>query len=173
MAYYKPCKNCAADTATCPRRTEVAKAIFGLSVTVVNFRCLSRKEMFRPGQRVEFHWIDYGDGQFEEDAVSLLFHGTVMEERGLRFIVRVDDTEDARGVFKSDSLVIKVKPSDMHALDEPDRPMCPSCCGYPGEKSRCQGWGNPGSLESYWPVGCLVRQSQNAEINKPEAEEVF
>jgi len=125
--------------------------------------------MFRSGQRVGFRWTDYGDGSFEEDAIALLYHGTVIEEAGLRFIVRVDDGPsadaaqyNARDVFKSDNLVIKVKPSDMQALDEPDRRMCPVCSAYAGEGSRCQGWGDLGSWDSYWPNGCQQKPAARA-----------
>lgn len=161
MAYYKPCKNCGEDKASCGRRSEIAKAVLGLSVTVVNFRCAARRPLFHTGQRVGFKWTDYGDGSFEEDAITLFFHGTVIEEAGLRFIVRVDDGTSAdaakyaaRDVFKSDSLVIKVKPADMQALEEPDRRMCLVCSAYDDEVSRCQGWGDPGSWDNYWPDAC-------------------
>lgn len=182
MAYYKPCKNCAVDTTTCPRRAEIAKAIAGLSVTVINFQCGDRKALFHTGQRVQFKWNSWenSDEFFEHHCLALIYRGTVIEDRRLRFIVRVDDGPsadeeqiEARDTFKSDNLVIKVKPSDMKALDEPDRQLCPSCSGYADENPRCQGWGNPGSLDGYWPVGCLVRQSQNAAANKHETEAVF
>lgn len=161
MAYYKPCKNCAVDKASCSRRAEVANAIASLSVTVVNFRCDARRPLFHAGQRVRFIWTSWEQDDFgNEDGLGLIFHGTVIEENGLRFIVRVDDGPsacaekiDARDVFKNDSLVIKVKPSDMTALSEPDRTLCPSCSAYEGEKSRCQGWEEPDF--SYWPDGCF------------------
>lgn len=162
MAYYKPCKNCASDKASCHRRRDVAAAIAGLSVTVVNFRCGVRTQLFRPGQRVRFVWTLWERNDFgEDDDFGLIYHGTVIEESGLRFIVRVDDAPSvdgakiaARDVFKNDSLVIKVKPSDMKALDEPDRALCPACSAYAGEEGRCQGWEGP-DFHSYWPDGCF------------------
>jgi len=162
MAYYKPCKNCAVDKAACLRRQEVATAISGHSITVINFRCNLRKPLFHQGQRVRFTWTYWdNDGEgYEGYGVRLSYHGTVIEENGLRFIVRVDEglsacaeKIDARDVFKSDTFVIKVKPSDMSALDEPDRALCPSCSAYEGEKSRCHGWEDQGF--SYWPNGCF------------------
>lgn len=162
MAYYKPCKNCAVDKATCLRRREIATGISGLHVTVVNFRCGQRKPLFHPGQRVQFVWTSWeASGGYEEDyGVGLIYHGTVIEENRLRFIVRVDDGPSAcgeniaaRDVFKNDSLVIKVKPSDMKALDEPDHILCPSCSAYEGEEARCLGWED--GLHSYWPDGCF------------------
>ncbi len=171
MAYYKPCKNCAADKATCPRRAEVAKAIAGLSVTVINFRCGDRQPLFHAGQRVRFNWTSWEHCEeiAEDFGLRLVYHGTVLEEHGLRFIVRVDDEPSADGekiaardTFKSDNLVIKVKPSDMCALNEPDRQLCPVCSAYPDETSRCQGWEESGGF-GYWPTGCLVHQAQKLE----------
>lgn len=162
MAYYKPCKNCAVDKASCPRRQEVATAIAGHYITVINFRCNLRKPLFHQGQRVRLTWTSWdNDGEGDEGySIGLTYHGTVVEEIGLRFIVRLDEGPsacaekiDARDVFKSDTLVIKVKPSDMAALDEPDRALCPSCSAYEGEKSRCHGWEDQGY--GYFPNGCF------------------
>lgn len=161
MAYYKPCKNCAVDKDACLRRAEIAKGISGLSVTVVNFICKERRSLFHAGQRVKFDWTywDYHE-EGEDYSIGLVYNGTVIEEHGLRFIVRVDDGPSAcehgvpaRDTFKSDNLVIKVKPSDMAALDEPDRALCPSCSAYEGEEARCQGWED--GFHSYWPDGCF------------------
>lgn len=166
MAYYKPCKNCAVDKAACARRAEISTAIAGLSVTVVNFRCDLRKPLFHAGQRVQFAWTSWDSDGYEGDSsVDLLYHGTVIEENGLRFIVRIDDGPSAcpeqlgaRDVFKNDSLVIKIKPADMVALDEPDRALCPSCSAYEGEEARCLGWED--SFHSYWPDGCFKARKQ-------------
>jgi hypothetical protein len=178
MAYYKPCKNCGVDKASCGRRSEIANAVLGLSVTVVNFRCVDRLPLFRAGQRVGFKWTDYGDGAFEEDAITLFYHGTVIEEAGLRFIVRVDAGPsadaakyDARDVFKNDNLVIKVKGADMQALGEPDRRMCPVCSAYDDEGSRCQGWGTPGSWDSYWPDNCQHAPADRLALTSGRAAE--
>jgi len=165
MAYYKPCKNCAVDKSECPTRSRVAAGISGLHVTAINFRCDDRQPMFRLGQRVTFSWrVFCDDSDFGTDDESLVvFAGTVLEEHGLKFIVRVDDGParsgdellDAKDVFKSGRLIIKVKPSDMSALNEPDQVMCGACCAYDDEPTRCQGWGNPNSWDSYWPKECI------------------
>jgi hypothetical protein len=171
MAYYKPCKNCAVDKSACPRRAEVSAAISGLSVTVVNFRCASRQPMFRSGQRVAFDWTYWDVCEDEDFGLGLIYHGTVIEEYGLRFIVRVDDGPSAdinevaaRETFKSDNLVIKVRPAAMRALDEADRVLCPHCSAYEGEQGRCQGWGH--GYDSYWPNGCFSKPlaSEPAEV---------
>lgn len=162
MAYYKPCKNCAVERASCSRRREISVGIAGLHVTAVNFRCNHRKPLFHPGQRIRFVWTSWeANEEYEEDhGVGLIYHGTVIAENGLRFIVRVDDGPSAcpeqiaaRDVFKNDSLVIKVKPSDMKALDEPDRALCPLCSAYEGEEARCLGWED--GFHSYRPDGCF------------------
>lgn len=165
MTYYHPCKNCAADRATCSRRAEVAKVIAGASITSVKFRCADRKPMFYPGQRVSLSWRHYEPNDWgDSDELKMTFTGTVLMETRLRFIVRVDEGEcqssedekmEAKHVFRSDRLVIKVKPSDMTALDEPDRAICQSCAAYEGEGDRCHGYGRPNSWEGYWPDGCL------------------
>lgn len=170
MAYYKPCKNCAIEKASCLRRAEVRDCISGLSVTVINFRCDLRKPLFHAGQRVSVNWTYWEYSELGEDySVGLIYHGTVIEECGLRFIVRIDDGPsacrneiDAHDTFKSENLVIKVKPADMTALGEPDRALCPLCAAYAGETSRCMGWGDPRSIDSFWPAGCVVQNERAA-----------
>lgn len=173
MAYYKPCKNCAVEKASCLRRMELRDCISGQHVTTINFRCDLRQPLFHAGQRVQLAWTSWeSDGYEGESSVDLIYHGTVIEETGLRFIVRVDDGPSAcaekiaaRDVFKNETLVIKVKPSDMTALDEPDRALCPSCCAYEGEDDRCQGWEDPG-FHSYWPDGCFKARKQALAIKE-------
>lgn len=176
MAYYKPCKNCAVEKASCLRRMELRDCISGQHVTTINFRCDLRRPLFHAGQRVQFIWTywESGDGDGDE-GFGLIFHGTVIEENGLRFIVRVDDGPcasdaemTARAVFKNETLVIKVKPSDMTALDEPDRVLCPSCSAYEGDDARCQGWEDPG-FHSYWPDGCFKACKQAMAIKEDAA----
>lgn len=168
MAYYKPCKNCAIDKAACEVRQTIRNAIKGLSVYSVNFRCDNRKPMFRTGQRVEFRWrvfemCDYG----ADDETVCHFRGTVIHEQGSKFIVRVDqgkcetiddgdwDKPVASSVFRS--LIIKVRPEDMIAIDQPDRKLCLTCASYADEEGRCHRHGRPGHWDSYWPAFCLKR----------------
>lgn len=161
MAYYKPCKNCAVEKATCARRSALANAVAGLSVTSINFRCSDRSPLFETGQRVSFRWTSWEvDDWGNSDSLGLIYHGTVIQEHGLRFIVRVDDGPsaddekiEARDTFKNGDLVIKVKPSDMLALDEAPRKLCPSCAGYDGETERCHAWHD--GYVGYSPNGCL------------------
>jgi hypothetical protein len=170
MAYYKPCKNCAIEKASCLRRAEVRDCISGLSVTVINFRCDLRKPLFHAGQRVSVIWTSWECSEFGEDhGVGLVYHGTVIEECGPRFIVRIDDGPstcrnevEARDTFKNENLIIKAKPSDMTSLDEPGRALCPLCAAYAGETSRCMGWGDPQSIDSFWPIGCVIQTERAA-----------
>ncbi len=123
--------------------------------------------MFRSGQRVSLLWRVFEHFQDRTDEISVRFNATVIAENGLRFIVRVDDMDDleegipAKHVFRNESLIIKVKPSDLAQIDEPARVLCSECCAYEGEADRCLGYGDPKSWDSYWPSQCLKRQVPN------------
>ncbi|WP_299830619.1 hypothetical protein [uncultured Roseobacter sp.] len=131
--------------------------------------------MFRPGQRIQFTWSHYEPNDWgDSDENKLIFTGTVVSESGLRFIVRVDDldglaADDAsepmhpKMVFRNERLVIKLKPSDMSALNEERRTICQACCAYDGEIDRCHGQGDPRHWDSYWPSECLHLPQANAE----------
>lgn len=174
MAYYHPCKNCAVDVVDCERRAELRKAIAGLHVTSIKFKCATREPLFRTGQRVKFYWSHWDQSDYDGSGVEnkLIFLGTVVAEEGSKFIVRVDDIDGVsadgayedmppRSVFRSDGLVVKVKPCDMGPLNEPDKKMCPNCLAYSADeaKSRCQGF-NVGAWDVYHPHGCLVDKSE-------------
>jgi len=174
MAYYHPCKNCAVNIYACERRAQVREAIAGLHVTSVKFRCADRKPMFRSGQRVKFAWSHWEQSDYDGSGCEnkLVFSGTVVAEKATKFIVRVDDVDgiavddnyesmNPRDVFNNKRLVVKVKPCDMVALDEPDRPMCESCLAYDAEEARssCHGF-NGGAWDVYHPPGCLVEKSE-------------
>lgn len=174
MAYYKPCKNCAVDKETCPVRARVKTAIAGQHVTSINFVCRDRTPMFRAGDRVSFPWSHYEPtdwGDVEEN--KLIFSGTVIAEKGLKFIVRVDDCDGdaandnseamaAKHVFKNENLIIKVTPEDMTAKAEPSKPICVSCGTFASEGEGCWGYGTPGTTYSYWPSDCLKKPSESA-----------
>lgn len=162
MGYYKPCKNCAVDLTTCPRRKMVKDSIAGLSVTSIKFKCQDRVPLFKAGQRVSLMWTCWSEGDDgPDDGLPVRFKATVIAEQRLRFIVRVDDADDleqgipARNVFKNDNLVIKAKPADMAWIDEPDRTICQTCCAYPDEPSECHGYGKPSTWDAYWPTKCI------------------
>jgi len=132
---YAPCFNCAADKSTCPRREGVRKGIAGLGVTSVKFKCTTRVPRFHVGQRVEFDWR-YFDEDGRGDGYTATFNGTVMREKtgNKRFSIRVDQDGEyydlkPADIFKSPEF-ISVRPDDMRALDEPNRPLCPNCAAY-------------------------------------------
>ena len=166
MTYYFPCRNCATDKTACKRRLEVKSALSGLNVTSIKFKCEDRKPMFGAGQRVSFAWKVYQDdceGVQYGEVYETEFVGTVISEanRGLRFIIRVDAVNEyydfiPSEVFKNDNLIIKVKPVDMVALDEPNRSFCLGCFAYDlaDAKGRCQGHDGVG-WDRYIPDGCL------------------
>mgnify|MGYP007014136643 CR=1 FL=1 len=173
VAYYHPCKNCAVDTSACERRAEIRDAISGLHVTSVKFECKKREPLFRSGQRVKFSWSHWEQSDYDGSGCEnkLVFSGTVVAEKGTKFIVRVDDAEgvaadedyedmDPKHVFQNQRLVVKVKPCDMLDLGEPDKPMCETCLAYNADEAerRCHGY-NDGAWYVYHPQGCLVDKS--------------
>lgn len=117
--------------------------------------------MFRPGQRVSFKWSLWVqvDNEYGEAAeIALIFTGTVVRENKTKFIVQVDAGQDASGqeieaseAFKNESLMTKVRPADMSALQEPDKRVCQTCFWVEGvAEQRCEA--------NEWfqnPIGCL------------------
>ena len=170
MSYFYPCKNCTLEKSDCAKRTSMRSALKGLGITSVKFNCKERQMLFHIGQRVEFTWRVYGDGELQmgDDPCITQFNATVIQETrtGLRYTVRVDPESeyydfDPKTVFRNENLVINVKPCDMRAIDEPDRTFCPSCLAYDADeaKTRCQGFnGEPfmGFDDTYHPEGCLL-----------------
>lgn len=139
MTYFAPCFNCAADKATCERRAAMRKAIKGLGITSAKFNCPDRQAKFRRGQRVEFDWRYYDNESGEygiPEGYTATFVGTIMREKpgNRRFSIRVDqDHEDydlkPSGLLSNPEFT-SVRPDDIRALDEPDRPMCSLCSAY-------------------------------------------
>lgn len=170
MAYYHPCKNCAVNHLDCDRRSEIQRAISGLSVTSIKFKCDIRKPRFCEGERVSFRWRYFMGEQisqddFDAEEILLSFAGTVIREaqRNLRFTVRVDRHQESNDltpsdVFRNDSLVINVKPDDMTPTGEAARIFCPNCLAYDAEeaKNRCHGYKGGAWWDLYHPEGCLV-----------------
>lgn len=170
MTHYSNCTNCAVDKSACRRRKELADALKGLSVYSLKFRCTDRQSMFSPGQRVVFDWVLWDSDGYDSDALPLIFKGTVLCERGTKFVVQVDHGVDASGegieakdVFKkNDQLLVKVRPAHMRPLDEPSKLICGTCYWVEGvAEDRCyqSGYG-------HIPVGCINRLAGN----KPESE---
>lgn len=173
MAYYHPCKNCAADKEFCGRRISMRKAIAGLSITSVKFKCQDRVQKFRNGQRVNFKWTAYDNEQISQDEfdtseTQLSFSGTIIRETKsrLRFVIRVDEDQENNGykprdVLKSKNLVISIRHDDIMASGEADRSFCTSCLSYDKDEaaSRCHGWCN-GYWDTYHPNGCLLSKGE-------------
>lgn len=169
MTHYATCFNCATDKATCARRTALQKALAGSGVTSVKFHCPERKALFAPGQRVSFDWSVWDSYGYEESRVPLVFHGTVVRERGSKFVVQVDAGKDASGeeieaadVFKkNEALLIKVRPANMTALDEPTKAVCLTCYQIEGQEDRC--YRSDGQV--WVPKGCIksVAAAQKTE----------
>ena len=159
MTYYATCFNCAIDKASCPRRAALQKALAGSAVTSLKFKCPERKAFFAPGQRIQFNWSLWDTDEYDSSELPLVFYGTVLRERGSKFVVQVDAGKDASGegieaseVFKkNDALLVKVRPAAMKAIDEPARAVCLTCYHVEGvSEDRCYRSGT-----SWVPNGCL------------------
>lgn len=159
MANYATCFNCAVDKATCQRRADLRATLKGANVYTVKFKCADRQPMFSTGQRVEFDWSSWETDDYDSSELPLVFHGTVICERGSKFIVQVDAGKDASGeemeasdVFKNENLLIKVRPANMRGIDEPSKAVCPTCYHIEGSaEARCYK-----SAGQVWvPDGCL------------------
>lgn len=165
MAHYAPCFNCAVDKPTCARRLALQKTLAGSHVTSIKFRCPDRKAHFTPGQRVAFDWKSWDSDGYDESCIHLTFHGTVLQEKGSKFVVQVDAGKDASGeeleakdIFtKNDAMIIKIRPADMLPLNEPPRSVCLICYQVEGmEEIRCH---RTNSSPTWKPKGCITPDS--------------
>lgn len=163
MASYRTCHNCAHDPNECATRDKIKRAIAGLSVTSVKFRCPDRAPLYLPGERVIVTWLvplckgpSYEDWQHEE------WPATVIMENGAKFIICVDDVESdegtpAREYVKSPNLYCKVSPGKLRALNEPRRAVC--ACGEmgTGEQTGCPDLNGEGEFSAWVKprAGCL------------------
>lgn len=168
MTYYAPCFNCTVYKATCPRRQAVRNALKGSAVTSLKFRCPERQAFFATGQRVVFDWKLFETDEYDTSVLHLTFKGTVIRERGTKFVVQVDSGKDieyeieASEVFrKNDALLIKIRPADMRPLNEPAKAVCLTCYQVEGQEDRCYRSGT-----SWVPNGCI-----KAEEPAPKQEE--
>lgn len=151
--FYRTCKNCAFDAASCLRRAEVEAGIRGLRLTSVRFRCEQRQPFFRVGQRVGVTWRFAPEGWTWEDGLSAEeWPATVVSEtkRGFRIVVddALSDLETpARSFIKNDSLYCNVTASRLRALDEPDRAVCAACgSAENGDRTVTGCWGGEGFI---------------------------
>jgi len=165
MTTYATCFNCAVDKTACARRLALQKALAGSHVTSVKFRCPDRQAHFRSGQRVAFDWKVWETDGYDESCMNLTFHGTVLQEKGSKFVVQVDAGKDktiegyeASEVFKrNDALITKVRPADMRPLNEPTRSVCLTCYQIEGmEEIRCH---RTISDQKWKPKGCITPDS--------------
>lgn len=130
-----------------------------LGVTSVNFKCTDRVSRFRVGQRVEFDWRYFDEDGSGQDYTAT-FVGTVMREKvgNKRFSIRVDQEGEFYDLTPAEILknpeFTSVRPDDMRALDEPDKPMCPNCAAYDDpDDIRRLCWGGGDNLAK----GCILR----------------
>ncbi|MDQ0132627.1 hypothetical protein J2T08_000528 [Neorhizobium galegae] len=173
MTHYSTCTNCAVDKDMCPRRENLRKALKGSAVYSLKFKCPDRLPMFQPGQRVGFDWSLWDADDYDSSELPLTFSGTVLRERGTKFVIQVDSGPDTSGegiqasdVFKkNDALLTKVRPAKMTALDEPARKVCLTCYHVEGQaEDRCYKSGT-----SWVPNGCIEPDvSPKRDVNDDE-----
>lgn len=159
MTHYATCFNCVNDRYTCQRHLALREALKGTGVYTVKFKCPERRPYFAPGQRVAFDWKWFESDEYDTSVLHLTFAGTVIREKGSKFVVQVDGGKDISGeemeaseVFtKNDQLLIKVRPADMRPLNEPTRAVCQTCFYVEGQaEDRCYKMG-----DFHNPTGCL------------------
>lgn len=151
MTHYATCNGCILQNQGCPKRERVRETIKGLGVTSLKFSCPARSPLFMTGQRVSFPWRHYDDESRdiygEVSFESLTFHGTIIQEvrGGNRYVVLVDggpciasdgEIYESSDVFRNEDLFIKVKRTDLTAIDGALVDICVNCGGA-GVTSRC------------------------------------
>jgi len=144
MTHYANCFNCAVDKTTCRRRATIHDAIKGVGITSVKFTCDYRQPMFAAGQRVHFDWNIF-DSEIGDSGETVTFAGTVLAEKGSRFVIQVDAGTDIDGNYpvddtftKNDVRIVKARPANMRASDEPSRIVCAVCYAVEGvAEDRC------------------------------------
>ena len=176
MTHYTTATHCAVDQSSCQRRANLREAMKGQHVYSLKFRCNDRRAMFAAGQRVKFDWVMWEQSGDDDEGLPLVFNGTVLRERGTKFVVQVDRDTDASGegiqakeVFrKNDQLLVKVKPACMRPLDEPDRSVCLVCYRVEGvAEDRCYRIG-----DGWTPIGCTETGLAPTAL-EPETSEVM
>ena len=163
MTHYATCFNCANDRYTCARHLAIREALRGNGVSSVKFKCPERRAFFSSGQRVAFDWKSFELDEYDTSVLNLTFAGTVIREKGTKFVVQVDRSKDISGeeieasdVFKkNDALLIKVRPADMRPLNEPAKAVCLTCYQVEGQEDRC--YRSDGQV--WVPKGCIKQIS--------------
>lgn len=154
MTYYRTCTNCAHDRDECATLANVRRAIAGMHITSVKFKCENRAPIFRTGDRVTVTWLinseidDYYPGDWGPET----WPATVVSEVGSKFVIVVDDVPSshdtpARDYIQSSNLYCKVSASKLARLDEPKRPVC-ALCGIVGTSD----------FKDCWQTGTVLDQ---------------
>lgn len=102
-------------------------------MTSVKFTCPDRQPLYRAGDRVSVTWpVSMSCDSELPDYILESWPATVVEEKGARFVICVDDVDSddgtpARSYLKSETLYAKVSAGKLKALDEPKRSVCGIC----------------------------------------------
>ena len=138
MATYRPCLHCHRKK-SCAVLSGKRKALRGLGLTLVNFKCDLAQEDFRPGERVRTTLDSYSIQQVYEPApddpgtdivaTKIVADGTVLWWRDRKVLVQWDieiGTYSDTGKYLR---ILFVYPDRLSKLDEPPRRLCD--CGFP------------------------------------------
>jgi hypothetical protein len=133
MPSFKTCHGCSVAKKTCARFSEISDAIAKTGITSVEFKCESKVDIFRPGQRVNAKiWFFYEFGG-EGGADYEMRPATVMMQRWPKVIVKVDDPSR----MNSETGYAKLGKSKVVHIDEPYRVICQDCQSPGTEFSQC------------------------------------
>ncbi len=123
MTVMRPCAFCPLK-ATCDERGQRRSAIKGMRLTVIDFRCATKLDLFPVGLRVELDVRDYS----ADDAYDNRHSATVLRwstKNRHKLVVQLDDV-----AFTGDKEIrlLSVWPNRLTRADEPSRKVC--LCGY-------------------------------------------
>jgi hypothetical protein len=99
----------------------------------VEFKCESKVDIFRPGQRVNAKIWFFDECYGEDGADYEMRPATVMMQRWPNVIVKVDDPSR----MNSETGYANLSQSNVVHIDEPDRLICEHCQSPGTEFSQC------------------------------------
>lgn len=155
MTYFRTCHNCVYAGEECATREILRRKIKTLGITSLKFNCGNRAPVFRAGQRVSVTWpVGYDHdcyGQVEYEQVS--WPATIVQERGSRFLIVVDDVVGDDGETKASDylkagLFAKVTAGRLEAIGEPARRVCQECGSCGPEFAQCHFSGRSSCLKT-------------------------
>jgi len=129
----KPCRNCPHKDG-CEIKAEKQRALRGLGLTLVNFKCDKRLSLLQPGQRIKLTLATEWQGEHGYGTTE--FEAVVMRPTGTRILVWLLDRGDGKNP-------IAVHPDRVTPIEGMVK-LCPACQQPEGT--------NPSS--GFWCVEC-------------------